>query len=125
VRSHQERALLLRILLSSRLCSENGKRFIEQMLALDVLYTALTTIGIMVFLQILMFVGVRIMTPPQPKIIYREVPMQVQEPKVTFTEPPVTEVKLPEYEPRQQASDSLRVDPQLPAGLKETRPDGI
>jgi len=99
------------------------------MLALDVLYTALTTIGIMVFLQVLMFVGVRLITPPEPKIIYRQAPPQfvqpAPEPKVTFTEPPVTEVKLPEYEPRQQASDSLRLDAQLPAGIKETRPDGI
>uniref|UniRef100_A0A6C0JHH0 Uncharacterized protein n=1 Tax=viral metagenome TaxID=1070528 RepID=A0A6C0JHH0_9ZZZZ len=96
------------------------------MLALDVLYTALATIGIMVFVQVVIFVGVRLMTPPQPRIIYREVPVQapVQAPTVTFTEPPVTDVKLPEYEPRQQASDSLRLDAQLPAGITETRPPG-
>jgi hypothetical protein len=29
---------------------------------------------------------------------------------------------LPEYEPRKPASDSIRLDPQLPAGLQETRP---
>jgi hypothetical protein len=34
-------------------------------------------------------------------------------------------VKLPDYEPRKQASDSLRVDPELPPGLQETRPDGL
>jgi len=99
------------------------------MIALDVLYTALTTIGIMVLLQVLMFVGVRLITPPEPKIIYRQAPQQFVQPPpaptVTFTEPPVTEVKLPEYEPRQQASDSLRLDAQLPAGIKETRPDGL
>lgn len=96
------------------------------MLALEVLYTALATIGIMVFVQVVIFVGVRLMTPPQPRIIYREVPVQapVQAPTVTFTEPPVTDVKLPEYEPRQQASDSLRLDAQLPAGITETRPPG-
>ena len=98
------------------------------MLALDVLYTALATIGIMVLIQVVIFVGVRLMNPPQPRIIYREVPVQapvqVQAPTVTFTEPPVTEVKLPEYEPRQQASDSLRLDTQLPAGITETRPPG-
>jgi hypothetical protein len=96
------------------------------MLALEVLYTALATIGIMVFVQVVIFVGVRLMTPPQPRIIYREVPVQapVQAPTVTFTEPPVTDVKLPEYEPRQQASDSLRLDAQLPPGITETRPPG-
>jgi hypothetical protein len=69
------------------------------------------------------------MIPPQPKIVYRDVLVSApqpppQAPKVTFTEPPVTEVKLPEYEPRQQASDSIRLDPQLPPGLQETRPPG-
>jgi len=94
------------------------------MIALDVLYTALATIGIMILLQIVVFFVVRVMTPPEPKVIYREVVVQPPQPKVAFTEPPVTEVKLPEYEPRQQASDSLRLDPQLPAGLQETRPPG-
>jgi len=105
------------------------KRFIKQMLVLDVVYTALATIGIMVLLQVIVFVGVRLMTPPQPKIVYRErfveAPPAPVVNKVAFTEPPVTEVKLPEYEPRQSASDSLRVDPVLPAGITETRPPGI
>ena len=105
------------------------KRFIEQMIALDVLYTSLATIGIMILLQVIVFVGVRILTPPQPKIVYREriveAPPAIVPPKVAFTEPPVTEVKLPEYEPRQQASDSLRVDPVLPPGITETRPPGL
>ena len=96
------------------------------MIASEVFYTALATIGIMVLIQIVIFFVARVMTPPQPRIIYREVPMPQApvQPQVTFTEPPVSEVKLPEYEPRQQASDSLRVDPQLPAGLQETRPPG-
>ena len=98
------------------------------MLALDVLYTALATIGIMILIQVTIFFVARVMTPPEPRIIYREVPVQgpvqAQAPTVTFTEPPVTEVKLPEYEPRQQASDSLRLDTQLPAGITETRPPG-
>jgi hypothetical protein len=92
------------------------------MLAWDVVQTALATICIMVLIQVTIFFIARIMTPPEPKIIYREVP--VQAPTVTFTEPPVTEVKLPEYEPRQQASDSLRLDSQLPPGITETRPPG-
>jgi len=99
------------------------------MIALDVLYTALATIGIMIIIQVVIFVGVRLMNPPQPRVIYREVPVQMPvqvqaPPTVTFTEPPVTEVKLPEYEPRQQASDSLRLDAQLPPGITETRPPG-
>jgi len=96
------------------------------MIASEVFYTALATIGIMVLIQIVIFFVARVMTPPEPRIIYREVPMPQApvQPQVTFTEPPVSEVKLPEYEPRQQASDSLRLDAQLPAGLQETRPPG-
>jgi hypothetical protein len=88
---------------------------------LDILYISLTTIGIMILIQIIIFIGARILIPPEPRIIYREIPVA---PKVAFTEPPVQEVKLPEYEPRQQASDSLRLDPQLPPGIQETRPPG-
>jgi hypothetical protein len=99
------------------------------MIALDVLYTALATIAIMVVIQVVIFFVARVMTPPQPKVIYRNIMMPPPEsqpppPKVAFTEPPVTEVKLPEYEPRQQASDSLRLDTELPAGITETRPPG-
>jgi len=96
------------------------------MIALDVLYTALATIGIMILIQVAIFFIARVMTPPQPRIIYRDVPVPQAppQPKVTFTEPPVAEVKLPEYEPRQQATDGLRLDVQLPAGITETRPPG-
>lgn len=90
---------------------------------LDILYISLTTIGIMILIQIIIFIGARILIPPEPRIIYREVP--VPAPKVAFTEPPIVQqVSLPEYEPRQQASDSLRLDPQLPPGIQETRPPG-
>jgi len=91
------------------------------MIALDVLYTALATIGIMILLQFASFGVARILTPPQPKIIYRDV--IVPQPQV-LTQAPPQEVKLPEYEPRQQTSDSLRLDAELPAGIKETRPIG-
>jgi hypothetical protein len=92
---------------------------------LDVLYTGLATVVVMAILQVIFFVGVRLMYPPPPQIIYREVPAQtpVYNPPV-LTQPAQQEVKLPEYEPRQQASDSLRLDPQLPPGIKETRPSG-
>lgn len=89
---------------------------------IDIFYTAIATIGIMVFLQVVVFFVTRMMIPPEPRIIYREVQVPVQAP--VLTQAPTQEVKLPEYEPRQQASDSLRLDVQLPAGLQETRPPG-
>jgi len=94
------------------------------MIALDVLYTALTTIAIIVLLQVTSFAVIRFLTPPEPKIVYREIRVPQPQPTVTFTEPPKQEVKLPEYEPRQQTSDSLRLDAELPIGIKETRPPG-
>ena len=103
------------------------------MLALDIFYIALATIAVMVILQIVTFVGTRMMYPPEPKIIYRDVPVYqppppVEQPLFPQTTPALTqtkqEVQLPEYEPRKPVSTSLRVDPELPAGLQETRPDG-
>ena len=105
------------------------------MIALDVLYVALATIAVMVVLQIVTFVGARMMYPPEPKVIYRDVPVMVQppppqQPPPLFPQngPTLTqtqqEVQLPEYEPRKPTSTSLRVDPELPPGLQETRPDG-
>ena len=105
------------------------------MLALDILYVALATIAVMVVLQIVTFVGARMMYPPEPKVIYRDVPVMMQapppqQPPPLFPQngPALTqqqqEVQLPEYEPRKPVSTSLRVDPELPAGLQETRPDG-
>lgn len=90
----------------------------------------------MVFLQILTFFVTRMMYPPEPKIIYRDVPVMMQPPPppppaqfLPQNGPPVLtekpqEVQLPEYEPRKPISTSLRVDPELPVGLKETRPEG-
>lgn len=101
----------------------------------ELLYVAFATIAVMVFLQILTFFITRMMYPPEPKVIYRDVPVMVQAPPPppqmlpqngpppTFIEKP-QEVQLPEYEPRKPVSTSLRVDPELPAGLQETRPDG-
>ncbi len=114
------------------------------MLMLDVLYVALATIAVMVVLQLSTFVVTRMLYPPEPKIIYRDVPV-IQQPPPQMMPPPPTfppmqppaqtqngptftqtqqEVQLPEYEPRKPASTSLRVDPELPPGLQETRPDG-
>ena len=109
------------------------------MIALDVFYVALATIAVMIILQIVTFVGARLMYPPEPKVIYRDVPVYaspppqvpiVQQPPPLFPQngPTLTqtqqEVQLPEYEPRKPVSTSLRVDPELPSGLQETRPDG-
>ena len=97
---------------------------------LDILYTSLATIGIIILVQVLTFVGARLIVPPEPKVIYREIqvpaPIQTEvQPKVAFTEPSIQQqVSLPEYEPRKPSSTSLRMDPELPAGLQETRPDG-
>lgn len=114
------------------------------MVVLDVFYVALATIAVMILLQISTFLVTRMMYPPEPKIVYRDmmpqmpppqpqmqaqiyIPPAVQphaQPPPTFTQQAQQEIKLPEYEPRNQASDSLRMDPQLPPGLAETRPDG-
>lgn len=91
------------------------------MVFLDVLYTALATIFIMGLIQVILYTGVRIMYPPE-RIIYRDVPVYAP---TSLPDPPVQEVKIPEYEPREQVSGGLRLDPQLPPGLKETRPEGM
>ena len=112
----------------------------------DILYVALSTILVMVVLQITTFVVTRMLYPPEPKIVYRDVPVMQQQyapqapvqvaqvpqvPQVVtqqqapavFTQPP-QEVQLPEYEPRKPASTSLRMDTELPPGIQETRPPG-
>lgn len=115
------------------------------MIALDVFYVALATLGIMLLLQVLTFVVVRILYPPEPKIIYRDVPVQqVQQPPPLFTpvinpelpilplvsqtQPVLTqppqEVQLPEYDVRKPVSSSTRLDAVLPDGIQETRPPG-
>lgn len=111
---------------------------------LDAVYVAIAVIGVMALLQFVTFIAVKIIYPPEPKIIYRDIPVQMQQPPPMIASPPIQfrpmeapppqngpalsqttqEVQLPEYEPRKPASDSLRVDPQLPFGLQETRPPG-
>jgi len=114
------------------------------MMVLDVFYVALATIAVMAVLQLITFMVTRVMYPPEPKVIYREVPIRQQappmmppppvfppmQPPVSQAPPPAftqekQEIQLPEYEPRKPASDSLRLDPELPAGLQETRPPGL
>jgi hypothetical protein len=105
------------------------------MIVQDILYVALATILVMVVLQISTFMVTRMLYPPEPKVIYRDVhvPVVQQAPPPplfsspqngpALTQPPV-EVQLPEYEPRKPASTSLRLDTELPPGIQETRPPG-
>ena len=119
----------------------------QQMIALEILYVALATIAVLGLLQVFAYVATRVLYPPEPQIIYRNVPVQMQAPpppppppvhspylqqgppQLPKNEPALTqqtqEVKLPEYEPRKPASDSLRLDAELPAGIQETRPPGL
>jgi len=115
----------------------------------DILYVALSTILVMVVLQITTFFVTRMLYPPEPKIVYRDVPVMQQQPQYVAPPPmqapqvpqvpqvisqqaappaaftqPVAEVQLPEYEPRKPASTSLRMDTELPPGIQETRPPG-
>ena len=115
------------------------------MVFLDVIYIALATIGVMLTLQIITFIVVRVMYPPEPRVIYRDAPPVVQQPlgpQVTqflaptppppmpppppvFTQPEkIEQVDLPEYDIRKSASSSSRLDAGLPDGLQETRPPG-
>jgi hypothetical protein len=114
------------------------------MIILDVFYVALSTIAVIAILQLITFAVVRIMYPPEPKIIYREAPAVVQQPvqqmPQTMYQPvvaplfpptetttplsaltqPTQEVQLPEYEPRVPSSTtSLRMDSGIPNSLQE------
>jgi len=112
------------------------------MIVLDVLYVALATIFVMIILQVLTFVATRVMYPPAPQIIYRDVPVPVQAvappptdlPFLAQSQPPIfpkneptltqaaQEVKLPEYDPRKSDSDTVRGDNKLPPGLQAVNP---
>jgi hypothetical protein len=104
------------------------------MVVTDILYTSLSTILVMVILQVVTFTVTRLLYPPEPKIIYRDGPIQYisqpvvpvvpQQPQLPVLTETKQETQLPEYEPRKPASSSLRLDPELPPGLQETRPDG-
>ena len=102
------------------------------MIVVDVLYVAVATIAVMVVLQISTFLVTRMMYPPEPRVIYRDVPQQqvyapppqqFAPPPPAFTQP-AQEIQLTEYEPRKPATDGLRLDSVLPDGIQETRPPG-
>ncbi len=110
----------------------------------DILYVALATIVVMAVLQVVTFMVTRMLYPPEPRVVYRDVPMAPQYiPQPPPPPPPVheqplfpptqngpaltqpkQEIQLPEYEPRKPASTSLRMDTELPPGIQETRPPG-
>lgn len=109
----------------------------------EILYVALATILVMMVLQIVTFMVTRMLYPPEPKVVYRDVPQYItspqpppvqQQPPPLFSAPPPQngpaltqpqqEIQLPEYEPRKPASTSLRLDAELPPGIQETRPPG-
>jgi len=122
------------------------------MVFVDVLYVGAATVLVMVALHVLMYAVMRVAYPPEPRIIYRDVPVQQQQmpqqqpqpqhfppppppPPVSFPAPIETkkvafteqkeEIQLPEYEARIiPSSSSLRLDAGLPDGLQETRPPG-
>lgn len=109
----------------------------------EILYVALATILVMIVLQIVTFMVTRMIYPPEPKVVYRDIPQYVNVPQQQqviqqqslFSPPPPQqngptltqpqqEIQLPEYEPRKPASTSLRLDTELPLGIQETRPPG-
>ena len=107
------------------------------MIVLDVLYVAIATIGVMITLQVLTFLVVRVLYPPEPKVIYRTVQaptppqqgpvqMPLQVPPPVFTQPAqeIQNVQLPEYDIRGPNTTSARMDPVLPDGIQESRPPG-
>ncbi len=107
------------------------------MIVVDVLYVAVATIAVMVVLQISTFLVTRMMYPPEPRVIYRDVPQAPQQQQQAYAPPPqqfappppaftqpAQEIQLPEYEPRKPSSDGLRLDSVLPDGIQETRPPG-
>lgn len=114
-----------------------------KMIFLDVLYISFSTIGIMALLQFITFAAVRILYPPEPQVIYRNVPVPAPPPPPVmppqaplgstplfpttdlppvFTQP-TQEVQLPEYEQRVPTSTtSARLDTGLPNGIQEGSP---
>jgi len=111
----------------------------------EFLYVALATVLVMAVLQITTFMVARMLYPPEPKVVYRNVPVYQPAPVQAPLQPPVhpetqplfpskqngpaltqntQEVQLPEYEPRKPASTSVRLDAELPLGIQETRPEG-
>lgn len=118
------------------------------MIILDVFYVATATIAVIALLQLITFAVVRIMYPPEPKVVYRDVPVHVAPPpsqpvslpfsigapptaiqppqippQFSKQEPPAftqdkQDIQLPDYEPRLSSSSASL---RLDTGL----PDGL
>jgi len=110
------------------------------MIFLDVLYVSLSTIGIMALLQLTTFVVMKILYPPAPQVIYRNVPVHVPAPpqvqqdttplfppaqkQVTFTQER-QDITIPQHgPPPAPITTSVRMDASLPDGIQETRTPG-
>ena len=78
----------------------------QQMLALEILYVALATVAVLVMLQVFAYVGTRVLYPPEPRIIYRDVPVQMP-------------MQQPPPPPQMQVSQ------QLPAFLQQAPPSQV
>ena len=68
------------------------------MIVQDILYVAMATILVMTILQITTFMVSRILYPPEPKIIYRDAPVQQylqQPPPVIQQQPLFQSVQIP------------------------------
>ena len=81
------------------------------MIILDVFYVAVATIVVMALLQLITFAVVRIMYPPEPKVVYREVPVHIQAP----APPPNLPFSI-------GAPPTATLSQNMPSGLPTTQP---
>jgi len=65
------------------------------MILLDVFYTAVATIVVIALLQLITFAVVRIMYPPEPKVIYRDVPVHAAPLSAPQMAPLMAPINLP------------------------------
>ncbi len=65
------------------------------MILLDVFYTAVATIVVIALLQLITFAVVRIMYPPEPKVIYRDVPVHAPPLTAPQMAPQMAPINLP------------------------------
>jgi hypothetical protein len=91
------------------------------MIILDVFYVAIATIAVIALLQLITFAVVRIMYPPEPKVIYRDVPVQVQAPVVAQPNMPFSIGAPPTAIPPPQIPPQFGKQEQQPAFTKDTQ----
>ena len=93
------------------------------MIILDVFYVALATLAVMALLQLITFAVVRIMYPPEPKVIYRDVPVQIQQAPVVVPPPslPFSIGAPPTAIPPPQIPPQFGKQEEQPAFTKDTQ----